>query len=92
MDRINNILQFLSGQAPNVLPAATQFGGLGQGFGQLAAQQAGQAGQLGVQQGAVQAGLASSLGERFAGPLQQEANIGLLSDPRIQALLSGGLV
>jgi hypothetical protein len=65
IDRINSILSFLSGQAPSVLPAAAQFGGLAQGAGQLAGQQVGQAAGFGQNIGAVQGGLTSSLGQRF---------------------------
>ena len=65
VDRITQIQQFLAGQAPNLVPAATQFAGIAQGFGQLAGQQTGRAAGITADIGAVKGAFQSSLGERF---------------------------
>ena len=77
-DRINNILSFLSGQAPNLVPSALQAGGGALGLSQSTGQQATTQAGLAAQQGATQAGLTSSLGERFAQPFQQQADLNIL--------------
>lgn len=87
VDRITQIQQFLAGQAPSTLGAATQFGGLAQGFGAEAAGQTTNVAKLLAGQGAVQGGLASSLGSRFGQPIQQFANLSLLQSPQFQQLL-----
>lgn len=96
-DQITQIMQFLSGQAPNVLQYAPSFAGVAQNYGQTSSGL-----QQGVAQtksdiGGVRGALYSSIGERFAQPFNQQSQqsnemalLQKLKDSGLLAMLTGG--